>query len=161
MMVRISKVVVVLSMGLFLGVVAVSNATDYDTNFTAVQHVLSMDTTFPDTQHRWRAIESVALHHTAYVAIIVIESIAALACLGGGVLMGRRLGDAAAFQRGKNIATFGLTLGFVLWFVGFLTLGGEWFVMWQSEDWNVQTTAFHLAAITLLMIVFVNMREDS
>jgi hypothetical protein len=35
----------------------------------------------------------------------------------------------------------------VLWFSGFITVGGEWFLMWQSEIWNGQEAAFRLVVI--------------
>ena len=36
----------------------------------------------------------------------------------------------------------GTTLGFLVWFTGFLVIGGEWFAMWQSATWNGQEAAF-------------------
>ena len=43
---------------------------NYGSNFDFVQHVLSMDTTFPGNQLKWRAISTPALHHAFYWTII-------------------------------------------------------------------------------------------
>lgn len=40
----------------------------------------------------------------------------------------------------------GLTLGFTLWFAGFMIVGAEWFQMWQSTTWNGQQAAFRFIA---------------
>ena len=44
------------SMAAFAGLVAIDNVIDYGTNFSFVEHVLSMDTTFTTNTLRWRAI---------------------------------------------------------------------------------------------------------
>ena len=45
------------------------------------------------------------------------------------------------------------TLGLLLWFVAFISVGGEWFLMWQSKLWNGQEAAFRM--FTVIGIVFV------
>ena len=45
--IRITKVLMVASLALFALLVTFDNLTDYDTNYSFVRHVLSMDTTFP------------------------------------------------------------------------------------------------------------------
>ena len=46
--VRLSKIAIVAVIALFFTVVAFGNITDYGTNWQLVQHVLSMDTRFPE-----------------------------------------------------------------------------------------------------------------
>lgn len=51
------------------------------------------------------------------------------------------------------MAVYGLTAGVLLYGVGFLTVGGEWFAMWQSVSWNGQNNAhifFMLGAVALV-----------
>src|SRR3954452_10922819 len=67
-------------MGLLVSLVAFGNLTDYDTNFAFVQHVLTMDTTFPSSTIRYRAITNPALHHAAYALIIATEILTAALC---------------------------------------------------------------------------------
>jgi predicted small integral membrane protein len=43
-----------------------------------------------------------------------------------------------------------------MWFVAFLIVGGEWFLMWQSKTWNGQDHAFQMftvVGIVLLLLV--------
>lgn len=47
MMIRLSKIAMVLAMALFASLVSFGNITDYETNFAFVHHVFLMDTTFP------------------------------------------------------------------------------------------------------------------
>ena len=48
-MIRLVKAVLVAAVALFFTLVAFGNVTDYGSNWLFVQHVLSMDTTFPDS----------------------------------------------------------------------------------------------------------------
>jgi hypothetical protein len=47
MTVRLSKIILCLCLAAFAFLVTFGNITDYGSNFAFVQHVLSMDTTFP------------------------------------------------------------------------------------------------------------------
>ena len=53
---RAAKVVMVAAIALFASLVAFGNLTDYNTNFVFVEHVLSMDTIFPFSTIKYRAI---------------------------------------------------------------------------------------------------------
>jgi predicted small integral membrane protein len=54
----------------------------------------------------------------------------------------------------------GLTAGFALWFFGFMVVGGEWFCMWQSPDWNGQESAFRFVACILLVLIYTAQHDD-
>jgi predicted small integral membrane protein len=64
--VRSCKIALVAAVALFFTLVAVGNITDYDSNWQFVQHVLSMDTTFPDSKIHWRAITDPAIQQAGY-----------------------------------------------------------------------------------------------
>ena len=49
----------------------------------------------------------------------------------------------------------GAGCAFLVWFVAFLAVGGEWFAMWQSQVWNGQQAAFRILASILLVLIFV------
>lgn len=68
--VRVAKIALVAAIALFARLVAFGNLTDYNTNFVFVQHVLSMDTIYPFSTIKYRAITSPALHRAAYALII-------------------------------------------------------------------------------------------
>ena len=65
----------------------------------------------------------------------------------------RRRSPVDACDAGEVVAAYVLTAGVLLYGVGFLTVGGEWFAMWQSVSWNGQNNAhifFMLGAVALL-----------
>ncbi|SDY58163.1 Predicted small integral membrane protein [Pseudomonas salomonii] len=73
--------------------------------------------------------------HAAYVLIIFGEALTAVLLS----LWRARHAVGADFNRAKAGATASLTLGFVVWFFGFMVVGGEWFLMWQSHQCNGQS----------------------
>lgn len=157
---RLSKVVLVLAIALYASLVAFNNLTDYDSNFIIVNHVLKMDTTFPDNKGLWRAIESPIIHHMAYGLIIFIEIVIATLCWLGGFHLYRNIKHSAQFNQAKKMAILGLTLGFILWFTGFMAIGGEWFLMWQSEIANGQQAAFRLVMIIGIILIYLAQTDE-
>ncbi|WP_266169404.1 DUF2165 family protein [Dyella subtropica] len=157
---RLSKILVVAALALLISLVAFGNVTDYRTNFAFVQHVLAMDTIFPDASIHYRAITSPPLQHAAYVLIIAVQTITAVLCWAGVWRMWRRRrASAALFQRAKGLAVMGLSVGVALWLVGFMAIGGEWFGMWMSPQWNGVATSFRLVALLLGALVYLGQRE--
>jgi predicted small integral membrane protein len=154
--IRAAKIAMVAAIALFATLVAFGNVTDYGTNFAFVQHVLSMDTIFERSTIRYRAITSPVLHHGAYAIIVATEAATAVLCwLGAFALLRRLRAEANAFNRAKTLAVLGLTLGFLLWQVGFMTVGGEWFGMWQSKQWDGVPSAFRFVMVILGVLIFV------
>jgi len=159
--IRAAKAATVAAVALFASLVTFGNVTDYNTNFAFVEHVLAMDTIFPFSTIKYRAITSPALHHAAYDLIIAVEAVIALLCWIGAAALTRRLrADAAAFNRAKTFAMLGLTLGFLLWQVGFMSIGGEWFGMWQSQQWNGVPSAFRFVVTIIAVLIFVAMPDQ-
>ena len=162
MMIRLSKTALVASSALFLLLVVFNNLTDYGSNFEFVRHVLGMDTTFPGNQGMWRALTSPLIHHAFYASIILWELISGvLLAAGAWNLWQARGAPAAVWQHAKSLAIAGLVLNMLLWFLAFLTIGGEWFLMWQSGTWNGQNAAFRMFAILGLILLFLNQRDDA
>ena len=160
-MLRLSKILAVAAVALYASLVALGNLTDYGSNLAFVQHVLAMDTVFADSTIRWRALTSPPLQHLAYALIIAAECATALLCwLGAVQLWRRRAAPAARFQRAKSVAIAGLTLGFLVWQVGFMSVGGEWFGMWMSTQWNGIEAAFRCFMLILGVLIFVSLRDD-
>jgi len=161
MMLRLAKIALVAAIAAFATLVAFDNITDYGTNFVFVEHVLSMDTIFPGSTIGYRAITSPALHHAAYWLIIAAEAGTGLLCWMGVVaLLRARRAPAAAFNRAKTWSIAGLTLGFLVWQFGFMTVGGEWFGMWMSKEWNGAPSAFRFAMIIVTVLIFVALRDE-
>jgi predicted small integral membrane protein len=154
--IRAAKAVLVAAIALFASLVAFGNLTDYQTNFVFVTHVLSMDTIFPSSTIKYRAITDPALHHAAYALIIAAEIVVAALCWAGVVILARQLrADAQTFNRAKAVAVAGLVLGFLLWQVGFMSIGGEWFGMWMSPQWNGVSSAFRFVATIGVVLIFL------
>lgn len=106
------------------------------------------------------AIESPALHHLAYVLIIACEALVAILCwLGALRLLHKVKAPAREFNRAKGTAVAGLSLGFVLWQVGFMSIGGEWFGMWMSDQWNGVPSAFRFLATLILVLIYLMQRD--
>jgi predicted small integral membrane protein len=160
MIVRLAKTLLVLQIGIFSLLVGADNIIDYGTNYSFVEHVLSMDTVFPDTTLKWRAIDSTFIDQAAYALIISLELLTGVLCVFGAFkLWQARSAEADTFNAAKDIAVAGLVCGIALWFFGFLTVGGEWFQMWQSKTWNGQEGAFRFIACIGLILIFLNQRD--
>ena len=150
---RITKVIMVASLALFALLVTFDNLTDYDTNYAFVRHVLSMDTTFPGNALLYRRITSPALWQAGYALIIVGEGLSGIAL---AVAAWRLRSDGVRFNHAKRFVIIGAALGFLVWFFGFMIVGGEWFSMWQSPMWNGQEAAFRFYMTILAVLIFVN-----
>jgi predicted small integral membrane protein len=157
---RLALLVAVAGSGLLTLLIAFSNITDYATNFEFVKHVLSMDTIFENSTVKYRSITADGLHHAAYVFIIVLETIMAYFFTSSSIQMYMQLkAEKEQFNASKKNAYLGVALGVILWFVGFTTIGGEWFSMWQSTDWNGLDPAGRLTTffmLTYLALVIVD-----
>jgi predicted small integral membrane protein len=153
---RLCKAALVGAVGLFFFVVALDNLTDYGSNFQFVQHVLSMDDTFPGNAEMWRALHYPFIYHIFYISIILTESTCAtLCCYGAYRLFKASQASPRVFYGAKIAATVGITISLLLWLVAFLIVGGEWFLMWQSPHWNGQSSAFRMFGIDALVLVFL------
>jgi predicted small integral membrane protein len=159
---RILKFVMVGCLALFAAVVTFDNLVDYDANFEFVRHVLSMDTILPGNTLLYRQVTSPALWKGAYCLIIFGEGLTALTLALAAFLLTRDLRSTggARFNRGKRFVFIGAAIGFLMWFFGFMVVGGEWFQMWQSRSWNGQEAAFRFYVTVLAVLIFVNQKDD-
>jgi len=104
---------------------------------------MMMDSTFPGNHGMWRAINTPLWHTAFYVSIIAWEILTMILFWWGGLLMVRALrGGVSAFNHAKRVSLVALALSLTMWLVVFLSVGGEWFLMWQSKSWNGQEAAF-------------------
>ncbi|WP_159726472.1 DUF2165 family protein [Methylosinus sp. Ce-a6] len=162
MIVRAAKILLAACAGLLGLVSGLGNIFDYDTNFEVVRHVASMDTTHASAALMSRAILSDMLYRLIYAAIIATELAYGALCIYGALrLFGARRDDAATFDAAKQFAIGGLALGFALYFFGFMIVGGEWFQMWRSADWNFQQPAFRFIGSLGFILVFVALPEPA
>jgi len=161
MSLRIAKIALVFGVAVFYSLVVFNNLTDYGSNYQFVRHVLMMDSTFPGNRGMWRALNSPALHTAFYVSIIVWEVATMALCWWGGIRLLKTVrGTAAEFHRAKSIAIAALTLSLLMWLVAFLSIGGEWFLMWQSRNWNGQDAAFRTFTVIGIVLLLVALPEQ-
>jgi predicted small integral membrane protein len=157
---RWAKTLLMAAMALYFTLVIFNNVTDFDSNYQFVRHVLSMDATFPGNHGMWRAIHSPAVHVAFYVGIIAWETANAVLGWWGFVSMLRaRRGNEMEFARSKRVGIAALTSGMLLWFIAFMTVGGEWFLMWQSRTWNGEDAAFRLFVCEGIVLVLMMLRD--
>ena len=153
---RIAKVVSVFAIGVMALLIVIGNITDYYTNYYFVEHVMKMDTIFPNSDIRYRNIHNPILFHAAYVFIIFMEAAMAFCCLKGSLLLFRNFkSDAITFHASKNWAVAGIIIGIIVWFFLFEVVGGEWFAMWQSAMWNGLTAAERITSFLMLTLIFL------
>jgi predicted small integral membrane protein len=153
---RYAKIVMSLCLAAFCLLVAFDNITDYGTNYLFVQHVLSMDTTFPGNALMYRSITSPVLWRIFYALIIVGEGVTGILYLAGAIrLFQLRNAPGIVFNQAKSYIIAASTLAFLVWFFGFMVVAGEWFAMWQSQTWNGQEAAFRFYMAMLGVLIFV------
>ena len=156
MTLRIAKVSLVFAVALFYSFVVLNNTTDYASNFQFVRHVLMMDSTFAGNHGMWRALNAPALHTAFYLSIIAWEALTMILLWWGGArLAGALRRTTAEFNQAKHIAISALALALLMWLVSFLTVGGEWFLMWQSRTWNGQDAAFRMFTVIGIVLLLV------
>ena len=163
MTLRMAKIALVLGVALFYAFVVFNNLTDYNSNYQFIRHILMMDSTFPGNNAMWRALNLPAWHAMSYVTILCWEILTMILCWWGGVRMLRSLrGNAETFRQAGSLAIAGLSLSLLMWLVAFLSVGGEWFLMWQSKAWNGQEAAFRMFTVVgIVLLVLIQAEPES
>lgn len=162
MITRAAKILLVAGIALFYTLVVFNNLTDFNSNYQFVRHVLTMDSTFPGNHGMWRALPSPAFHLVFYISIIAWEAATMILLWWGvaGLLRALRM-PAAQFNLAKRTPVMALTLSMLMWLVAFLTIGAEWFLMWQSHVWNGQEPAFRMFAVVgLVLLILIQPESD-
>ena len=152
-------VLVVLMAAAYYLVVAFDNITNptnpTGSNWPFVEGVLSGEGTPPDNGFEWRFIDATWFQVLAYIGIIAGETVAGILLVIGGVLGLRRSGTIAGWERGQRWTLLGGSVGLLVFFFGFIVVGGNWFVMYENSKWNGLEPAFQNTVTTLLAMVLV------
>ena len=158
MITRTAKLLLLAGVAFFYSLVVFNNLTDFDSNYQLVRHVLMMDTTFPGNHGNVAGSHVVSrrpfvLHR--HYCVGDRDGDSAVVGLPGTITRHRR--PAMNFEAAKRIPVIALTLSLLMWLVAFISVGGEWFLMWQSHAWNGEETAFRdftMVGIVLLIVMF-------
>jgi predicted small integral membrane protein len=137
--------------------VALGNITDFGTNQQFVVHVFEMDTTFDDPDVMWRAIDSSAIQNLAYLLIIAWEVLIAAVLVWAFVAWVAALRAGRGYERPRRLSTLGWIMILLLFASGFIVIGGEWFQMWQSQDWNGLDPALQNVVIAGLALIIAHL----
>lgn len=161
MLSRLGKTLLTSTLALYFLLVAFNNIIDYDTNFQFVQHVLSMDSVPADAHVQWRAVRSPQVHHIAYWTIILWELTTGCICGLGAKRLFSALRSKQEFDAAKTLPMAGLWLGLLLWSLGFITIGGEWFLMWESSAWNGEAPALRMFILNAIALLFLYLPDTA
>jgi len=161
MLIRLVKISLVASLGLFLLIVVSNNLTAYGSNFAYVLPVLAMDTTFPGNAPMWRVIDREPVYHAFYASIILWEAAACgLIFAGARKIWGGRGADAAAFSRVEGLSVAGLAPNPPQRPVAFIAVAGERFLERQSKAWNGREAAPRMFMIAGILLLFLKTRDE-
>jgi predicted small integral membrane protein len=161
MITRAAKVLLIAGIAFFYTLVVFNNLTDFASNYEFVHHVLAMDTTFPGNHGMWRALPEHRIQIAFYLSIIAWEMANTILLWWGVVRLLRALRlSASAFNAAKGVSVLALTLSMSMWLVAFLSVGAEWFLMWQSHTWNGQEAAFRMFMVVGLVLLIV-LQQDA
>ncbi|MCU0341628.1 MAG: DUF2165 domain-containing protein [Spirosomaceae bacterium] len=157
---RLLKISVWASVAAYMFFVIFNNLFDYNSNYQYISNVASMNDVFEGNVHTWRSLQSSALHHAMFAMIILWKTTIFGLLAAGTYQMYRHLNDDKdAFENAKKYAQWGLGVGVLLWFLVFVAVGGEWFLMWQSKDWNGQEVGFSLTICFLLFANYLHQKD--
>jgi predicted small integral membrane protein len=151
---RMARTVLTAIATLYMGLVVINNITDFPTNRAFVEHVLAMDTTFKSSNTTWRAVASPGWAVAVYVAIITWEALIAIALAAGLVVGVRSLATGRDIPAARHLSIIGWLMTLILFGAGFIAIGGEWFEMWQSQQWNgLQPAVYNFLIASVGLIV--------
>ena len=158
MAIRILKIVLVVFVGLQGWFYVAGNIANWDSGLGAVGYVLGMEGHEIYANHIFPPITSPVLVTIAFLIIISGEFlVGALSLTGAWHLWRARHGGADSFNSAKTFAILGAGMAMVVWFGGFVVIGGALFQMWQTQVGTGSFEgAFIYGATSALVLIFVN-----
>lgn len=145
----------VLMQAAYFLVVAFDNITNPQSNWVFVQGVLSLDGVFDNSGFEWRAINAHWFHVVAYIGLIAMETLTGILLTWAGVVGLKHATDRIGWGNAQRLTMLGVTTGLLVFFFGFITVGGNWFVMYLNSKWNGLDPAFQNTTTTFLTALLV------
>lgn len=143
---------VTVMVGLYLLLVAFDNLTNPASNWGFVKGVLSGDGTPDGNGFEWREIHATWVAVVAYVVIIAGETLSGALLLYGGVRGLARRRAHTAWEHAQRPVFAGVLVGLLVFFLGFMVIGGNWFVMYLNDKWNGMDPAFQNTVMLLFTL---------
>lgn len=158
MAIRILKIVLVVFVGLQGWLYVAGNIANWDSGLGAVGYVLGMEGHEIYPNHIFPPVTNPAVVTVAFLLIISGEFlVGALSLTGAWHLWRARHADAESFNAAKTFAILGAGMAMLVWFGGFVVIGGALFQMWQTQVGTGSFEgAFIYAATSALVLLFVN-----
>ena len=158
MTIRLVKIILVLSVGLWGLIGTAGNLSNLSTVYESVEQVTTMSGIPEDIGPPWRTANPFVIW--LGVAAIVLGKLAAVIAGVGGAVMLRQLNASTEhFQNSKRLAIAGSGLAFALTFFSFIVMAESAFFMFYGPSEGAGALAFRLASSFALIALFVAQTE--
>jgi len=162
MLLRIIKILLILSIAAWALVGALGNLVDWAGTMGAVEAATSMST-FDSAPTSGRATTNGAVILLGALFIVLLKLTTGGLCLFGAWQMwGARGGDVVDFSKAKSLALGGCGVAMFMLFAGWIVIAETWFEMWRSPAMlePVLGSAFRYCGMIGVMALFVGAREE-
>jgi predicted small integral membrane protein len=142
-----------------------NNATDFSsTASNAVRPLIEMTNTYGNPWQTWRAISAPWAASVGLVLIMAAETTAGiLGIISIVVMLVNIRGNAAAFAKGKAWMILACLFAILVWGIGFMVVGGDWFLAWQANKEPLATQLgamiYFLPCALALIVAMIHQEE--
>ena len=158
-MARVVTLLFVLMVAAYYLVVGFDNITNPTnpnaSNWPFVQGVISGDGVPADSGFEWRFIDATWFQAISYIGVMTAETLTGILLLIAGIKGLRASRTGPRWGHAQKWTYAGGILGLAVFFLGFMVIGGNWFIMYLNSKWNGLEPAFQNSAMTALMLVLV------
>lgn len=161
-MIRIVKALLVLSIGLHALFYVLQNLANLEAAHGAMAYVMSNADHAVYQNTLFFYVTNPALQWVALSIVFALEfAVGILGIKGGWDLFRARNAPAAEFRAAKRAGIMAAGLALFVWFGVFMTWGGAFFQMWQTQVGTGSLEgAFMYAVISVVVILFVCHTDD-
>ncbi len=159
---RLAPIVMLLFPGLWGLLSFLNDVSDFaGTAETAVKPMLAMTDTYREPGQTWRAITAPWAAPVALVGIVVVETLAGvLAFVSIGLMIRDFRAPSHVFDAAKVPGVLGCLAAILVWGVGFMVIGGDWFLSWQGKDGIMGQLGGLVYALPSMIALIFLVRED-
>lgn len=162
MAIRILKIILVTFVGLQGWFYVAGNLANWSSGVGAVAYVLSMEGHEVYGTPIFPPITSPAIVTVAFLIIVFGEFlVGALSLKGAWDLWQARNAEAETFNSSKTFAVLGAGMALVVWFGGFVVVGGALFQMWQTQIGTGSFEGAFIYAVTSGIVLLFLINPDS
>lgn len=161
-MLRLLKIVLVLSVAIWAFIGALGNISDWAGTTGAVTAATSM-ATFETGANSWRATTNGAVVLGGALFIVILKLTSGALCLEGARRMWMaRSANSGAFSSAKTYALSGCAVAMFMLFFGWIVIAETWFELWRSEAMldPALGSAFRYFGMIGIIALFVGMPEE-